>query len=420
MSFQIDLWTRFECAGVPIYLRGDRPDWFVPNSRADDLLRKLARDPDCGLDIPARLFLERLPDSPPLPYAGRAAHLNTDYLRECWFHLTNRCNQSCRHCLFASSPAEKTELAGSRVLALADEAAALGCRVFALTGGEPLVHPEFPQIVNHLLRYDNSHVVVLTNGLLLQHYAAGDVAVAAGAVPSADQPGRESGPSRSDQRPRSFYRPEVAVGMAAPSESDLYPLHVCGRRTMLPICPAWWNWRTSMEAANVHFLWYLVRGRGRPARFVPPAAIFPHLVQAGQRAAQLGVTIDNLESLRSQVFSPSGTIHDGPGSGWDSLAIGPDGRIYPSPALVGLPALATELPDSLATAWRESPVLEKIRQVSAASLDSPFRFILGGGDLDHSYIHGGSFLGSDPYLPLYEQLALWLIAQEVPALASLR
>ena len=145
MSFQIDLWTRFECAGVPIYLRGDRPDWFVPNSRGDDLLRKLARDPDCSLDIPARLFLERLPDSPPLPYAGRAAHLNTDYLRECWFHLTNRCNQSCRHCLFASSPAEKTELAGSRVLALADEAAALGCRVFALTGGEPLVHPEFSQ-----------------------------------------------------------------------------------------------------------------------------------------------------------------------------------------------------------------------------------------------------------------------------------
>ncbi len=168
MSFQPNLWTRLEFDGQPIYLRGDRPDWFVPNSSGDDILRDLAVNPHGRLDIAARLFLERLPDSPPLPYLGRAAHLTTDHLRECWFHLTNRCNQGCRHCLFSSSPREKMELAASRVLSLADEAAALGCRVFALTGGEPFVHPEFCRIVDHLLSYDNSHVIVLTNGLLLQ------------------------------------------------------------------------------------------------------------------------------------------------------------------------------------------------------------------------------------------------------------
>ena len=52
-------------------------------------------------------------------------------------------------------------------------------------------------------------------------------------------------------------------------------------------------------------------------------------------------------------------------------------------------------------------------------MDSPFRFLLGGGDLDHSYIHGGRFLGADPYQPLYEKLALWLITREVqPSVAS--
>ncbi len=152
-----------------------------------------------------------------------------------------------------------------------------------------------------------------------------------------------------------------------------------------------------MVAANVHFLWYFVRGRGKAGSFASPEEIFPHLIQAGERAAHLGICVDNLESLRNQIFAPSGTIHDGPGSGWNSLAIGPDGKIYPSPALVGLPALATAIPESLARAWRESPVLEKIRQVTAASLDSPFRFLLGGGDLDHSYIHDGRFLGADPY-----------------------
>ena len=86
---------------------------------------------------------------------------------------------------------------------------------------------------------------------------------------------------------------------------------------------------------------------------------------------------------------------------------------------MGLPDLATPIPASLAKAWRQSPVLERIRRVSAASLESPFRFLLGGGDLDHSYIHANRFLGADPYLPLYERLALWLIAREVPCTVAL-
>ena len=326
-----------------------------------------------SLDIPARLFLERLPDGPPLPYAGRAAHLTTDQLRECWFHLTNRCNQSCGHCLFSSSPKEKLELAGSRVLSLADEAAALGCRVFVLTGGEPFVHPDFSQIVDHLLGYDNTHVVVLTNGLLLQQTAQTISNMAVGTFPSADQSGRQSGASRSDAWSWSLQA----------LTSQLEWLHRHGRPFTLSMCvnannvadmPTLVELAHNYGGSNVHFLWYFVRGRGEAASFAPPEEILPHFIRAGERAAQLGITLDNLESLRSQVFAPSGTIHDGPGSGWDSLAIGPDGQIYPSPALVGLPALATAIPDSLAQAWRESPVLKKSDRCPRLPWIHPFAF----------------------------------------------
>jgi SAM-dependent methyltransferase len=125
-----------------------------------------------------------------------------------------------------------------------------------------------------------------------------------------------------------------------------------------------------------------------------------------------GVSIDNLEALRSQVFAPSGTVHDGAGSGWESLAVGPDGKIYPSPALVGVEALGTEIDYDLGEGWRRSPVLEALRNVTAAYLSSPWRFLLGGGDPDHSYLHGGEFMGHDPYWPLYTQTAMWLIARE--------
>jgi 7,8-dihydro-6-hydroxymethylpterin dimethyltransferase len=99
----------------------------------------------------------------------------------------------------------------------------------------------------------------------------------------------------------------------------------------------------------------------------------PRLVDAAARARAAGVSIDNLEALQSQIFAPSGTKHDGAGSAWESLAVGPDGRLYPSPALVGVPDLAADINPDLAGAWRLSPVLDRIRQASAA------RLILPGG-----------------------------------------
>jgi 7,8-dihydro-6-hydroxymethylpterin dimethyltransferase len=156
MAFQIDLWTRFEFQGIPVYVRGDKPDWFVPNEAGDKILQELAREaaktalisrpggswPGCRM---SRCGLMR----------GGPRILATEHLRELWFHITDRCNQACRHCLFACSPAEKTELAAARILELAAQARELGCRVFALTGGEPLVHPDFESMVDSLLGHES-------------------------------------------------------------------------------------------------------------------------------------------------------------------------------------------------------------------------------------------------------------------------
>jgi hypothetical protein len=43
MTFRSDLWTRFEFKGTPIYVRGDKPDWFVPNEAGDQILQEIAR-----------------------------------------------------------------------------------------------------------------------------------------------------------------------------------------------------------------------------------------------------------------------------------------------------------------------------------------------------------------------------------------
>lgn len=417
MAFQADLWTRFEFNGTPVYVRGDKPDWFVPNEAGDKILREVSKGSVNGLDIQAQHFLGRLPDEPVRPYEGRAAYLSTDHLRELWFHVTDRCNQACRHCLFACSPTEKTELAAPRIQELAAQAAALGCRVFGLTGGEPLVHPDFDAIVDDLLAYGGAHVVVLTNGTRLK-----DCAHALARWPADRFHLQISvdglGPGHDRIRGQGAFDTLTANLAWLKEQNFPFTLSMCVTAENLEDMPGLVDFAAQVGAANLHFMWYFVRGRGRADRFAPPADIFPRLVEAATRAQAAGISIDNLEALRSQIFTPSGTKHDGAGSAWESLAVGPDGRLYPSPALVGVEDLATDLHPDLAGAWRHSPALQKIRSSSAGRLPSPWRLLLGGGDPDHSYHYGGDFVGKDPYLPLYEQLALWLIAQEASAMPT--
>jgi 7,8-dihydro-6-hydroxymethylpterin dimethyltransferase len=411
MAFQQQLWTRCEFNGIPIYIRGDKPDWFVPNDRGDQVLQDYTHDRAASEDWQVKRFFQRLPDSAEQPYGGRAGILKTDHLQEIWFHLTNRCNQACSHCLFSSSSRETAELSGSRVREIAAQAAGLGCRVFSLTGGEPFVHPELEAIVDSLLGHGEAHVVVLTNGTLLRDHA--------GAL------GRWSWdrfhlqisvdglrPRHDDLRGKGAF--DTMIGNLAWLRAKKAPftLSMCVNADNVADMPELVDLAAEAGAANVHFLWFFVRGRGTPRRYVSPEEIFPYLAEAARRAETANISIDNFEVLRSQVFAPSGTIHDGANSGWESLAVGPDGKLYPSPALVGMEPLGTEMSNGLATAWRESPVLSGLRESTAASLKSPWRFLLGGSDPDHSYLHGGAFMGQDPYGELYEKMAMWLIARE--------
>jgi MoaA/NifB/PqqE/SkfB family radical SAM enzyme/ubiquinone/menaquinone biosynthesis C-methylase UbiE len=410
MEFQIKNWLRLEYGDVPIYVRADEPDWFVPNRAGDKILQKLQQNIFFNNDLSAFRFLNRLLDSPSSNYQGRAEYLRLQHLNEIWFHLSNRCNLTCAHCLFASSPKAQTGLACRQILDIADDAYRLGGRVFAITGGEPFIHPEIHGIIDGLLRYEASHVVVLTNGMSLP------------AIPglatwdfdrfhlqiSVDGLGERHDQIRGKG---AFEKLKKNLGWLQ-SKNIPYTLSMCVTRENVTDMPALIDFAAGFGAGNVHFMWYFVRGRGDRAIFVSNEHIFPYLIHAAKRAEALGIRIDNIDALKTQIFAPRGTIHDGTTSAWESLAVGPDGQLYPSAALTGLPELATDLSQGLEYAWRNSAILKKIRSITARDLGSPFRFLLGGGDIDHSYIFHKTFIGNDPYEPLYRELALWLIAGE--------
>lgn len=407
-------WQRHETHSGAVYLLSEAPDWFIPTTAADKTIQTLlaGRKPS---SIAEQLLFNQLERKPAQTYRGRHHHLGLKKLKELWFHLTNSCNLSCKHCLFESGPKNTEQLNRDDLDRILSEAYQLGCRLYYFTGGEPFVYPDFTEIIQNILTDEQTHVVVLTNGLLLarylselQHIDPARFHLQISLDGQSENHDRLRGKGTYQQTIKNIELAILAgfgltLSMAIHRDnlddmSDL--VRLAGRKGV----------------KNVHFLYHFIRGKGSADQHVAPLAILPKLIEAQEIAQGLDVTIDNIETLKAQVFATPGTRFDLSNSGWESMAVSPDAHIYPSPALVGLTKLDCGSADQgLEHIWRNSSVLDEIRRATIAGSGydrNPFKFLIGGGDIDHSYLTGGEFTGHDPYVELYNGLALWLISRK--------
>ena len=92
--------------------------------------------------------------------------VNLDYV--VWI-VTARCNLQCRHC-YAKLYLGEQELARGEKLLLARQLCEAGVPHINLTGGEPLLRPDMPKI----LEYANGKLTILfsTNGTLINSSVA--------------------------------------------------------------------------------------------------------------------------------------------------------------------------------------------------------------------------------------------------------
>lgn len=98
--------------------------------------------------------VSRIPDS----LLPRLPHLDIE--------LTERCDNSCMHCCInlpaGDAAAQAREMTTQQVMGIMDQAAGLGCLQVRLTGGEPLLRPDFESIYLHARRL-GMKVLVFTN-----------------------------------------------------------------------------------------------------------------------------------------------------------------------------------------------------------------------------------------------------------------
>lgn len=113
--------------------------------------------------IAARDFLSNQPYDIPI-YRGRADSLQLDRLHEFWITPNYDCNLRCKHCYTIEQVMHNKHVVElSSLLALIDEAKALGTEVFYLTGGEVMRYPHIFEVVEHIAH--DRKLILFSNGM---------------------------------------------------------------------------------------------------------------------------------------------------------------------------------------------------------------------------------------------------------------
>jgi radical SAM protein with 4Fe4S-binding SPASM domain len=169
---------------------------------------------------------------------------------------------------------------------------------------------------------------------------------------------------------------------------------------------------------NIHFLLGHARGRAEESDDLasPSNEILLGLfLRVNALCKEAGMTFDNIEALKGRLLGRAGVKADLMNIAYESLCVYADGSVYPSAAMAAIPDLkmGSLLEQSLSKIWHEAKVAQEIRrstvQKKAKCKDCYLKYLCGGGDLEHTYIHSGSFLGEDPFSSFHEKLILEIL-----------
>ncbi|NOY91979.1 MAG: radical SAM protein [Deltaproteobacteria bacterium] len=171
--------------------------------------------------------------------------------KTCIWEITGACNLRCVHCENRSGEAHADELSLARMLEVADELSAAGCRMVDLTGGEPLMRRGW-QTLCRRLRELGLRVALVSNGLLLDGDAISEAVDAGVELFSISIDGLR------EVHDRTRVWPRVVADAPSPFELAMAAIdRLAGRRPLRVI--------TQLNRQNVHqlpSLWQLLGEHG--------------------------------------------------------------------------------------------------------------------------------------------------------------
>ena len=360
-------------------------------------------------------FLERKSS----PYLGRSHYLKLDYLKELWIHTNNSCNIACKHCLVNSSPKEDPGPPTEVIQKWMAEAVQLGVERFYFTGGEPFYRKDIIDLIKEATLAHKKELVIITNGMLLTN----DLVKHLNKIPpdllkiQISLDGAKSETNDAIRGKGSFEKAIVGLKNISCFEFEktittvVHPKNI-PELTQMP------QLAKELGVGSMHLMWPHLRGRFEKESTWKQQV--NHLKEEIAKILEVtrlqNVFLDNYESIKWKVNGKPGVKFDLAGAGWESLCIYSNGNVYPSAAFANHEPLkcGNLKEDSLESIWKKSSILNTIRESSLiqtkAIQNDPYRFLVGGGDIEHAYYFSnngtkGQFTANDPYYPLYQYFA---------------
>lgn len=98
----------------------------------------------------------------------KARFCDNRYMPGVNWSITGKCNYNCKHCFMAKDNEKlMKEFSWEEMLAALDEFDKCGIQTIELTGGEPMLHPHFMDLVREIHRRGMDIDVILTNGAFI-------------------------------------------------------------------------------------------------------------------------------------------------------------------------------------------------------------------------------------------------------------
>jgi 7,8-dihydro-6-hydroxymethylpterin dimethyltransferase len=423
----------FEENGITYAVDPAAPNWIAVEERGAQLLAMLRETPMSLDDLVARYAAQHqleagkawlhvhdfvtaldrasmLGDAPFVrdAYKGRAEYIKPEGVRELWIQINNACNLTCTHCLVSSGPDGEPGMATADLLRIIDDAKQLGLERVYITGGEPFLRRDIFDVAQHIT--ETAELILLTNATLFagrnrqllssldRERVKFQVSID-GARPETNDPIRGAG---------TFVKALDGARILADLGFDVSLTTVTTEENLgeLAEIPAIVR---SVGARSQHLMWSHKRGRAAESNngfFPDHAALLDAVMRVVEAADRESIALDNLEAIKRRANGVPGIKYDLGNAGWDSFCVYADGKVYPSAALANESSLVCgdSREQSLAEIIETSPLIASLRRATLARCASiegdPFRFLTGGGDIEHAWCFSGDFHGVDPYYPI--------------------
>lgn len=296
------------------------------------------------------------PLQPPRPEPGEVTLFKR--LTNIILEVTNKCNLRCKHCYNDSGVKRENELTIEDMKKLIDYLADIGVLNIVFSGGEPLLHPDFLDLVEYA-RSKPLSCIIFTNGTLLteeivqQFKTLSILSVATsidGATPETNDSFRGV--------PKSFEKTVKSIKMLKKAEIPVR-VNVCLHKgilgeiaRMLALLKEW--------GITDYSIWPVsYTGRPEDTDFVITPEEYKTVVKQIKE-------YECAEGIKNEFPYNPHLVNCGVGR--NSLTVRSDGTVVLCPPFPDSTSLGT-IQDSLIDIWNNAPLLKKVQHINAAESD---------------------------------------------------